>query len=231
MYSPTYSELKAQLQKELDLEDQTFVTAQELLNYANEAVDMVESAIHSIYEDYFLTKTTLTLVSGQQTYSFPTDIYAQKIRNISYNDGGSQTYDIRRIKKLYDTNFILPPDLYQYLITNDSTSGLKIVFYPTPAENSSNVTIWYLRNAKRFSSDSDVCDIPEFTAVVVQYMRWKCMNKEGHPDTAMAAQDLDRMRQEMVDTLTARVPDENNYVTPDFTFYQDFDDYTYGGGY
>lgn len=231
MYSPTYAELKANLQKELDLEDETFITADEMLNYFNEAVDLVESAIHTIYEDYFLTSSSIFLVNGTQTYDLPTDIYAQKIRKILYSDGGAMKYEIKRIKKLENTMFFQTPDLYSYVIKNSSTVGLKIAFYPTPSETSSNITMWYIRNAAKFAVDTDVCDIPEFTAVIVQYVRWKCLNKEGHPDTQQAAQDLMMMKQEMVDTLTARVPDEDNFIEQDMKFYRDFDDWRFGGGY
>ena len=108
---------------------------------------------------------------------------------------------------------------------------MKITLFPTPQDSNSNITVWYLRNAKRFSADTDVCDIPEFTSVVVQFVRYKCLTKEGHPDAAQAAQDLERMKQEMVDTLTARVPDEDNTVLKDTTFYRDFDDWRFGGGF
>jgi hypothetical protein len=229
LYSPTYSELKSYLQKELDLEDETFITADEFLSYFNEAVDLVESAIHNIYEDYFLTSSTIFLVNGTQTYDLPTDIYAQKIRKILYSDGSAMKYEVKRVKKLEETLYITAPDLYRYIIKNSSSTGLKLAFYPTPSETSSNMTIWYIRNALRFVDDTDVCDIPEFTSVIVQFVRYKCLTKEGHPDAAQAAQDLERMKQEMVDTLTARVPDEDNYVLKDTEFYRDFDDWRFGG--
>jgi hypothetical protein len=228
MYSPTYAELKSALQKELDLEDETFITAQEFLNYFNEGVDVVEASIHTIYEDYFLTKGNLSLVNGTADYGLPSDIYAQKIRGMYYDDG-SKKYDIKRVRKITDVKFVEQTDYYQYIITNTSASGLKITLYPTPAETNSYVTLWYIRNAKRFSADADVCDIPEFTHVIVQYVRWKCMSKEGHPDTPQALNDLERMKQEMVETLTARVPDEDYEITQDMSFYNDFDDYRFGG--
>lgn len=229
MYSPAYSELKALLQKELDIEDETFITAIELLGYFNEGVDMVESAIHTIYEDYFLTNAALSFVSGTSQYSLPTDIYAQKIRQIWYNDNNSINYEIRKVRQLKEIQFSIRPDLYKWMLTNDSTIGLKINIYPTPLETNSNGIIWYIRNAKRFAVDADICDIPEFTAVVVQYARWKCMSKEGHPDTMMALNDLANMKQMMVETLSARIPDEHNEVIQDFTFYEDFDQIE--GGY
>jgi hypothetical protein len=235
MYSPTYLELKTNLQQELDIEDETFITSNELLNYFNEAIDMVESTIHTIYEDYFLDSQTMSLVSGTSLYDLPATIYAQKIRNITYNDNSTRYFEIRRIKQLKNiplyTLQTTQPYVYQYIILNSASTGLKIKLYPTPLETNSNVTIYFLRNAKKFASDTDVCDIPEFTSVIVQYARWKCMSKEGHPDTDMNAQVLQAMKQEMVDTLTARVPDEDNQVIMDESFYRDFDDYIVGGNY
>jgi hypothetical protein len=231
VYSPTYAELKSYLQKELDLEDETFITDDEFLSYFNEAVDMVEAAIHNIYEDYFLTMAALPITAGTAAYSLPSDIYAQKIRKILYNDNGSLKYEIRRIKRLEDTLYIEQADLYAYILMNSGSTGMKVNFFPTPQDSNSNISVWYLRNAKRFTTDTDVCDIPEFTSVVVQFVRYKCLTKEGHPDAASAAQDLERMKQEMVDTLTARVPDEDNTVLKDTTFYRDFDDWRFGGGF
>ena len=231
MYSPTYSELKTYLEQELDLQDETFITPNEMMSYFNEAVDMIESAIHNIYEDYFLTNTPLSIANGQAAYTLPSDIYAQKIRRILYNDGGAYKYEIKRVKKLEEIMFIVAPDLYSYIITNDSTNGLRINLYPTPQADQPFATIWYIRNAKRFTQDTDVCDIPEFTNVLVQFVRWKCLNKEGHPDAQQAGSDLDRMKQEMVDTLTARIPDEDNFVLKDTSFYRDFDDWRFGGNY
>lgn len=230
MYSPTYTELKSYVQKELDIEDETFITANEILSYFNEAVDMVEATIHTIYEDYFLTNSNIALVNGTSTYSLPSDIYAQKIRGFLYDNGSDKKYEVKRLKKLNEIPFIDSNDYYRYIITNDSTNGLKIKFYPTPSETSStNLTLWYLRNAKKFSTGTDVCDIPEFTSVIVQYVRWKCHNKEGHPDTGQDYGLLEKMRQDMVETLTGRIPDEDNEIIKDMSFYADFDRTLDGG--
>lgn len=229
MYNPTYAEIKANLQKELDLEEETFITPEELLKYCNEGIELVSSDIHSIYEDYFLTNTTLNLVNGQAQYDLPSDIYAQKIRHIVYNDNGSKNYEIRRIKQIRNISNIQSEDLYQYLITNSAVSGNKLTIYPTPQEDSSYTTIWYLRNAKRITADTDTLDIPEFSFVVVQYMRWKCLDKERRDDAEAALRDLNNMRAQMIDTLTARIPDEQNYIDPDFSFYAEFDNDIYGG--
>jgi len=232
MYNPTYGELLADLQRELDLQDETFITPNEFLSYFNRGVDEVEAAIHTIYEDYFLLKTTISLVSGTRDYSLPDDIYAQKIRGIFYKNGQTRRYEIRRILKLQETDYldITSVDDYKYVLVNDPTDGVMISFYPLPSETSTNITMWYLRNAKRFVDEDSVCDIPEFTPVITQYARWKCLAKEGHPDTQQALMDYERMKQDMVETLTARVPDEHNEIPIDISFYTDFDAWDYYGG-
>lgn len=226
MYSPTYGELKNNLQMELDLQNENFITDDEYLSYFNEGVDLVESTIHTIYEDYFLTSDSITLVSGTDLYNMPADIYAQKIRGLFYNDNAANIYEIKRIKQLKDTLTFDPSttgtNIYMYLTTNGS-AGIKIKFFPVPRENSTFITRWYLRNAKRFTADNDVCDIPEFSMVITQYAKWKCMMKEGHPDANAAGQILQGMKQEMVETLTAKIPDEDNKIPLDTSFYNDFD--------
>ena len=96
MTNPTYLELTTQVKDSLDLWEETFITDSELLNYFNEAIDLVESNILTIYEDYFLAKTTLSIVSGTQDYALPSGIFAQKIRKIYYNDSSATRYEIRR---------------------------------------------------------------------------------------------------------------------------------------
>lgn len=231
MYNPTYGEMLDDLQRELDLQDETFITPNEFLSYFNRGIDEVESAIHTIYEDYFLVKAPLSLVYGTRDYDLPEDIYAQKIRGIFYNDGNSKQYEIRRILKLQETDFLdQSTDMYKYVLINSATAGVQVSFYPLPSETDTLITIWYLRNAKRFVDSTSVCDIPEFTPVITQYARWKCLAKEGHPDTQAALQDYQRMMQNMVETLTARVPDEHNEVPLDVSFYNDFDASDFYGG-
>lgn len=224
MAAPTYADLVDNLEAELDLAEETFISAAELLNYFNEGVKVVEAEIHTLYEDYFLTSAFLSLVSGTQSYSLPSDIYLQKIRGLVYSDGGSNNYKVRKIRRQEDIPFIETSDDYMFQIENSSASGNKIVLYPTSREtNSTNLKVWYLRQAKQFATDTDVCDIPEFTGVLIQYVRWKCLAKELHPEADKHLAVYDQMRKQMVETLTNRIPDEDTRMDVDFDFYRDFD--------
>lgn len=218
----TWSEIKTKVERDLDLEGETFITEDELLDYANEAIDEAEAHIHGLYEDYFLAYESLALVSGTSEYDMPSDIYANKIRRLIYDDG-SETYDIRRIKNLSEVPYFDNIVQYKYLIVNNST-GAKIKLYPSADEtSSSNVTVWYIRNATRLTSSTSECDIPEFVHFVMQHMKVRCYEKEkGTPPMIMqkAMSDLNAQRNLMISTLTNMVDDRDTEIEQDLTHYE-----------
>jgi hypothetical protein len=224
----TYGEIKTKVEKDLELQDEAFISGDELLSYYNEAVDDAESHIHTIYEDYFLTSANLALIEGQSEYALPEDIYANKVRSIVYS-ANNIIFPIRRMKdwKKFETgalaNTYQTPNCYHYLIKNPSAAaGIKLVLYPSAKESSnSNVTIWYLRNANRATASTSICDIPEFASYVIQFMKVKCLEKEGHPNLTFATQTLDYLRKQMVETLSEMVPDSDNEIETDLTAYEE----------
>lgn len=229
MYLPTYGELKSNIERQLDLQGEVFVRPNEILDYFNEGIDELEALIHTIYEDYFRVSTFLNIVSGTDAYVLPEDIYAQKIRLVQYINGNN-IYEVNRIRDIKQIPYIVPNDWYQYDLVNTAALGPQIVFYPLPNFTSNSIIkMWYLRNAKRFTGNlNETCDIPEFTHVLCQYVRWKCYQKEVHPMTEQAGVDLDNMKMLMIETLSSRVPDENNKIRPDVSFYLDADSYDWG---
>lgn len=226
----TWLEVKTKVLNDLDLNDEDFITPDELLGYANEAIDEAEQEILTIYEDYFLVKENLALVAGQSLYDLPADIYAHKIRSIHYDDGGARRYIIRRFRNLKKVNWVNENDeFYKYVITNSLADGPKIQLYPSSKETSStNVEIWFLRNAREITADTDVIDIPEAHKFIIQHIKLRCYEKEGSPKQLKAAQDLARERELLVSTLSAMVPDEDNRMLLDMGFYDDYDNYHYG---
>lgn len=226
MTNSTLTQIRTKLKNDCNLYDDTFVDVDtELLGYINEAIDDCEALIHGLYEDYFLVRSTLTLVSGTATISLPSDIFANKVRRILYDDGGSKKYEVRRFKNIAETMYYTESTLpYKYMLTNDSSNGPKIRLYPTPAESNSNLVIWYIRNAKTLSSGSDECDIPEFINFIYAHAKWNVARKEKYGvDLQVATAHLDTERKLLEATLADMVPDEGNDIRPDFSFYQDFD--------
>jgi hypothetical protein len=83
----TWSMILNKIQEDCDLIDEPFISTDELLGYANEAIESSETAVHTIgIEDtYFLSWDFLNLTSGTGTYNLPADIYANKIRKMFYS--------------------------------------------------------------------------------------------------------------------------------------------------
>lgn len=214
----TLAQIKAKINRETDLEDEVFVEEDELTDYINEAIDEAEATIIGLYEDYFLTNEYMDIVSGTSEYELPSDIYANKIRRVVYDDG-SADYPIKRIKEFEKIPYAENTDNLAYVITNDSTNGYRIKFYPSPDFTSdTTILIWYIRNATRLSATTDTCDIPEFINFIYAYTIYKIYKKEQFGNGAMMAlakDDLDRERALMTSTLSNRVDDEDNFIIAD----------------
>jgi len=287
----TFGEVREKVKNDLDLIDEDFITQSTMNGFIEEAIDEAESHIHTIYEDYFLTKSTITLETGRVLYPLPSNIYGTKIRKLLYSNG-SLKYEIKPVVYLASTIDIQTDEDYAYVLVNpnlaftadtdasnvitnlistsdievgvavsgpnipdgtvvtdiiSSTSveisqnatsvdtgvlfkfgGFHLQFFPTSRERGV-ITIWYLRQANKpvtteiTEIDNTVVDIPDFSSFVIQYVKMRCYEFEGHPNTVKAIQDVKELRENMVATLTAKVVDENNKIPMDLDFYWDFD--------
>jgi hypothetical protein len=225
-----WSEIRTKISQECDLEDEDFVRPEELLAYANEAIDEAEAEIHSLYEDYFLKKTDLPVFANDEFFSLTTllpDIYADKIRRIIFREGsGTTVYTVTRLKdwKKFEQKAVadtqLTTDLYQYFLINSTPGNPQIMLVPKSRE-AGTMTVWYLRNANRLSVDTDICDIPEFINFVFSHMKMKVYAKEGHPGYQEALERLETERARMTAVLAARVPDADNEIELDVSCYED----------
>ena len=226
----TYAEIERKVRLDLDLQEETFITSEELLGYANEAINEAEAEIHTIYEDYFLTFGYVPLVNGTELYDLPSAIYANKIRAIIYENGSNTVYTIDRLRepgkfeleRLANQN--QGTDWYQYMLINNAAATIsaspQMLLIPTPREDlTPGIKVWYLRNANRMIDDTSVCDIPEFVEFVIQYIKVRCYEKEGHPNIQFARVDMERHRTFMRDTLSNRVPDDDTKIPLDLSTY------------
>lgn len=213
----TLSQLKTKIRRELNALHDPAITDDELVGYINDAINEAESEIHTLYEDYFLTKSTLSLVQGQNEVSLPSNIYGNKIRSIVYQNG-SVIFEVKKItgKGIFETiaveNNYGTEQFYRYIpIHNSAAAGRKLYMVPTLRETSSNMTCWYIRQAASLSLDADVCDIPEFESFVVAYAKYLiALHKPGFADLGAMTSQSEAQRKQMVDTLTNMVPDDDS---------------------
>jgi len=226
----TWAEIKTKIEQECDLEDEDFVRESELLSYANEAIDEAEAEIHGLYEDYFLKPVDIPVTVGDELISITDnipDIYADKIRRIIFTlTGSTTTYPVTRLKDwhkfeqkaVFDTQSTT--DLYQYFPINSTPGNPQIMLVPKMRE-SGTLKVWYLRNANRLTVSTDICDIPEFVNFVMAFMKVKVYQKEGHPGLDEATAKLEQQRQQMTSSLQARIPDADNGLEMDMSYYED----------
>jgi len=222
----TFNEVKDKVRRDLGLEQEEFVSNTELMGYVNSAIDEAEAEIIGLYQDYFLKLSEISLVSGQSDYDLPEDIYANKIRSLIYSDGVN-IYPIRKFYNKIDlfhqieiAKEINEP-YYRYIIINNNADNKPVMrILPTPNETKSNVLkLWYTRNANRIESNTDKIDIPEFANFIIQYCKVRCYEKEGHPNTQLAMQKLEFYRIQMQETLQDMIPDGDDSLDPDLTWY------------
>lgn len=223
----TWSEIRTKVENECDLQDETFVRSDELLEYVNEAIDEAEAEIHSLYEDYFLTSSDIPVVAADQLLALPTDIYAHKIRRIIFSTGGNgQVYTVDRLQdwKKFEVKAVADAynttDLYQWFMVNSTPGEPKIQVVPALRE-AGTMKVWYLRNANRLYTDTDICDIPEFINFIFSHMKVKVYEKEGNPMLEEALQKLAMERERMSGTLAQMVPDAQNEVEMDTRLYDE----------
>jgi hypothetical protein len=224
----TYDQIKTKIQRDLDLETEDFIQADELLGYVNEAIDECEAEIHKLgMEDYyFLTRGFISLVTNQEEYDLPSDIYANKIRRIMY-ENGNVIFPVRRLRKdqfeLYAIYKQYPPpsNFYCYMVINPTAGAKpKILLVPKARETSASVCrIWYIRNANKMVNTASVCDIPEFASFIIKFAKFKCLQKEGNPQQDSAKQELEEQRKLMQETLENMIPDDDSKIPADFSTY------------
>jgi hypothetical protein len=220
----TWNEIKTKIENDLDLQDEDFISTNELLGYANEAIDEAEAEIHTLYEDYFLTQLPIGMVNNQDKYDLPSNIYGMKIRKLMYQNGASvypipRLKDSRKIETYQENNVVGAGTLYSYFIDNSTAGSPKIVITPMPYETGAFLTIWFLRNANRLVNVLDICDIPEAISFILQYMKVRCYEKEGHPNLAKAMGDLEQQRGQLSNVLSSMTADGDNKIEPDLSAY------------
>lgn len=223
----TWSEIRTKVERDLDLESETFITPEELLGYANEAIDEVERQVLTLCEDYFLSRSTISLVSGTEEYSLPANIYANKIRQIVYRNG-QDVWKIKRIRdwdkfSIYESEKTNTSNssYYGFFLLNSVAGAPKLLLAPTPLESGPYLQVWYIRNANELCLDTDVCDIPEAVHYVMAYMKVKCHEKDMNPNLGKAVADLALQREDTMKTLAEMFPDNENTLEADTRLYDD----------
>jgi hypothetical protein len=142
----TFGDLRIFVRRKLDLQEEIFITPEELVEYIEEALKECEAEIHKlqIQDQYFTSQAPIELQAGLADYALPSNIYANKILRIVYTNG-SDVYTVRRSKRsttfedrelLRQNNESSTAYSWEYaLYNNDVRTGTRMRIYPTPQES------------------------------------------------------------------------------------------------
>lgn len=171
----TYLEASNKVLIDLKLQDETFITPVELVGYFNEAVEAAQSEINTLTmaPDYFLSSSWVNVQQGQDIFPLPGNIYADKVRNLIYQNGAI-IYAIPKMRKRYEFENIAyiqqygASDDYQYELVNHAAGQIRINMFPASRETAvlppplpypesadpiagifTPVRIWYTRTSQR----------------------------------------------------------------------------------
>ena len=222
----TLLQLRTKVRTQMDLLDEPAVTDAEITEKLNEGIDVVESILMDLYEDYFLKRgTAISLVAGTSEYSYPADIWGNKLRALVYRNG-TRVFRIPRfagnrmnsfeLSELAEAQGSGPPEAMTFRPLN-STFRLS----PAPLSSEASVLIpWYIRQAQELSLDADECDIPEWEHVVVAYAKHAIAeDKPGLGDVVKLEKKLTALMDAMEASLANRSPDEDDTMDKDMSFY------------
>ena len=139
------STLRLLTKQRADMEIGQFITDDEWRRMLNrsyaELYDLIVTSANS--EDYFLNSSTITLVSGTQSYNLPTDFY--KSRGVDLNIGSDKiplrryNFSERNIGGLYSS----AADMRYHI------QGDKIILNPAPS-TSNTITMFYIPTPRKF---------------------------------------------------------------------------------
>lgn len=229
----TWGQMKTEILSETNTEGEDFVSEDELLTWANEGKDMAEKEIVSLYDKYLETEDDFALTEGEIEYDLPSDLYANKVTGLFY-DNGSEKYEIKLMKdkrKIMDVN---ENDDYQYRFNNSTDDGVKLRLYPASRETSThNVRIHYIRESAAIVNDASLMDIPLADNFIKQFIKDKIKEKEiGPMNVADFSPTLKRERDLLIEALNHMVPsDSADEIEVDLEFYESFDNDNFGDTY
>lgn len=228
--SRTLLDIRQQVKDDLDLNEETFVTDADLDRWTNDAIESAESEIHTLYEDYFLSRVEYTLTPGVRDLDFPSDLYASKVRKLLFKESlsapNTAAHEVKREKNLIQAE---GRDIYEYqsatptltwIETNNASEGRKLRLYPQQVR-SGFLIMYYIRNAARLVNDTDVCDIDEFERYIVQFVKTQAYLKDGDPRSEDSKGLEEQLKSQMINSLSNRTPDNNDEIVLDLAHYED----------
>ncbi len=173
----TYLEASTKIKEDLSMQDETFISANGFAGKFNDALTEAEAEIVTLSKDYLLTNAFIPIITGQEDFPLPDNMYANKIRGCMYTNG-SLIYPIKQYRNMQKfenqlyTETYGEADPYRYTIMNDNPGQAYFKLRPMSRETAvlppsaspfTPVILWYLRNCTRVPLTGEFCN-PEVLA-------------------------------------------------------------------
>jgi hypothetical protein len=213
----TLQEFRDKIELEHDLQEESFISSAEMINYINEGIDWAESVVIGQYEDYYLDRTDWLELTPEA--DLPTYIYANKFRKVEVSSGNSPIAKGMQIFK----NSNLSDNHVGYNIYHRHGQTPKIVFENIP-DSYKYYRLTFIRNANRVVGPSDIIDLPEIAMYhAQQFVKIRCYQKEKDPMLFKTSEEIQQMTQVLNDTLSNITNDGSDQIQMDTSFYNEFD--------
>ena len=146
----TFQALIDESKDRADMVGSSFVSDSTWEKYINKSKDVLYDHLISAYgEDYYTTDHDITLISGTDTYSLPSDFY--KVVSVELDIGGSEYIPLDRFslrnrgRGFYNRYY----NVYKYRLIGDN-----IHFTPNPSTGTT-VKLWYIPLATNLVNSTD----------------------------------------------------------------------------
>lgn len=232
----TLSDIINRVNKDLDLEAETFYKPALMTEAINSAITDVEKIVINQFNDYLLAYQDYNLSADQELLTLPTDLYMFRIRGIYYKRSGFDTitnsddeiYKVRKIS-LEDIMSVNSRHEYKYRLFNNASSGQEIQLYPPVRSDdagNNKIRIFYIRHFARLSNLTDILDVP-YPEYILDYVRRLVMIKEGHPLLPEVTRSLAQGRIDILEDMKALSDDdEDAKLEPNNDTLREFGDQT-----
>ena len=190
--SITLTNLRLRARQKADREGSNFVDDAEMNFMINSSIAELYDLIIANGDEYYLSSTTITTVSGTDAYNLPTDFY--KLKGVDLKLSSTEYYTL----KPFNFNERNRNNESSWNATRGTNIryrlfGNTIKFSPIP-NAASEIKLWYVPVATQLVSDSDtLADLNQFAEYVITDVAIKYLIKE-ESDVAVLQQQKAELR-------------------------------------
>lgn len=140
----------------------TFFKDSDLLDWYNYTQREVQNKLLQSFENWFVTSTSITIVSGQAEYSMPSDVL--KVVRVEDQENSSSPVEVSPItlnEKDNYSNLLSANDTDLGSVWNYAIKGNSFIFRPIPQTSTANkIKVFYSKRLPDYSSASSISELP-----------------------------------------------------------------------